>query len=120
MNIVLGLFFLAATTTTQPSDTAPFWLQPQFMLFAVIILAFFMMTGSGKGKKSEDKKRKELLASLKRGDRIETIGGILASVVEVRDTDVLLKIDESTNTKVRMMRDAIKRVVAEESDSQSK
>jgi len=111
---------LLAAAASQPTDNPPFWMNPEFMFFAVIILLFFMMTGSSKGKKAEDKKRREMLAALKRGDRIETIGGILASVVEVREGDVLLKIDESTNTKIRMARDAIKRVLADESEEKSK
>ena len=58
-----------------------------------------------------------MLANLKRGDRIQTIGGILGSVVEARENEVVIKIDESTNTKIRIVRDAIKKVTAEESET---
>jgi preprotein translocase subunit YajC len=54
---------------------------------------------------------------MKRGDRVMTAGGILGSVVEVRDSEVLLKVDESTNTKIKFSRDAIKRVVTEDEGS---
>jgi len=114
-----ALNLLAQTPTTQP-DAPPFYLQPPFMLIAVVIVVFMLMSGSGKSRKTEDKKRKEMLSNMKRGDRVETIGGILAAVVEVRESDVLLKIDESTNTKIRMARDAIKRVIPDESDSTTK
>jgi preprotein translocase subunit YajC len=43
-----------------------------------------------------------------------TAGGILGSVVEVRDTEVVLKVDESSNTKIKFTRDAIKRVLTED------
>jgi preprotein translocase subunit YajC len=112
----MSIVALLAATPTPSTDAPPFWMDPRFMLIAVICLGFFMMSG-GKSRKTEDKKRRDMLANLKRGDRIETIGGILASVVEVREADVLLKIDESTNTKIRMTRDAIKRVLADEPET---
>ena len=60
-----------------------------------------------------------MLKNMKRGDRVMTAGGILGSVVEVRDSEVLLKVDESTNTKIKFTRDAIKRVVTEDEASSS-
>ena len=48
------------------------------------------------------------------------IGGILGTVVEARDTDVLLKVDESSNTKIRFSRNAIHRVVDEDKTADSK
>ena len=54
-----------------------------------------------------------MLGGLKKGDRIQTIGGILGTVVEARETDVLVKVDESSNTKIRFSRSAMHRVVDE-------
>ena len=51
-----------------------------------------------------------MLKNMKRGDRVMTAGGILGTVVDVRDAEVVLKVDESTNTKIKFSRDAIKRV----------
>jgi preprotein translocase subunit YajC len=119
MNTLASLSFLAVAPTSQPVDP-PFWASPWFMIYAVVIIGVFMMTNSGKAKKAQEKTRKDMLTNLKRGDRVETIGGILASVVEARENEVVLKIDESTNTKIRIARDAIKRVVIEETESQAK
>ena len=55
-----------------------------------------------------------MLDTLKKGDRVQTIGGVLGTVVEARDTDVLVKVDESSNTKIRFSRNAIHRVLDED------
>ena len=69
---------------------------------------------SSKSKRSSAKKTDDMLSQLKRGDRIQTIGGILGTVVEARDTDVLVKVDENNNTKMRFTRKAILRVLDDE------
>ena len=73
-----------------------------------------------RSKRTQDKKRTDMLSALKRGDRVQTIGGILGTVVEARDADVLLKVDESSNTKIRFSRSAIHRVLEEEKAAEAK
>jgi preprotein translocase subunit YajC len=101
--------------TTQPT-TKPFWARviidggimvPMLALLAVMWI--FML----RGKKNEQRQREEMLGALKRGDRIQTIGGVLGTVVDVRDADVVVKVDESSNTKITFIRSAIHRVVTE-------
>ena len=78
---------------------------PMFlMMIAVVVLMLFM---SGRGRKKQAAKQKELLDALKKGDKVRTIGGILGSVVEVRDDEVVLKIDENSNARMRVVRRAI-------------
>jgi preprotein translocase subunit YajC len=104
---------LADAPTTQPQ--IPFWANPSDMFLIVIfgVLMFFLFSSS-RTKKQEQKKRDDMLKNMKRGDRVMTVGGILGSIVEVRDSEILLKVDESSNTKIKFTRDAIKRVLTEE------
>ena len=101
--------------TTQPT-TKPFWARvivdggimvPMLLLLAVMWI--FML----RGKKNEQRQREEMLNTLKRGDRIQTIGGVLGTVVDVRDAEVVVKVDESSNTKMTFIRSAIHRVVTD-------
>ena len=85
-------------------------------MVGVLILYIFVF----RSKKQQDRKRTDMLSALKRGDRVQTIGGILGTVVEARDTDVLLKVDESSNTKIRFSRNAIHRVIEEEKTAEAK
>ena len=77
------------------------------LLLALAVLWFLMFRSKG----GEKKKRDQMLAELKKGARIQTIGGILGTVLDVRDSEVLVKVDESTNTKMRFARSAIHRVL---------
>ncbi len=69
----------------------------------------------------EKAKRQGLLESLKKNDRVVTIGGIYGVVTNVRqDSDeVTIKVDEATNTKLRVTRGSIARVLADEASTQS-
>ncbi len=108
MNIIS---LLAAAATTAPADP-PFWFKmmnnPLLLpILAVAVLFMFM----GRGKRGEDKKREEMLKQLKRGDRIQTVGGIQGAVVRAEETRVEVKVDESSNTKIWFARTAIARVL---------
>jgi preprotein translocase subunit YajC len=90
---------------------------PLLPIMAVVVI---MMVMSGRTKRKQDKARQELLSKMKRGDRVQTIGGILGNVVEVRDNDVLVKVDESSNTKIKFARSAVTKVITEEDKVDSK
>jgi preprotein translocase subunit YajC len=111
----------AAAPAATGGTAAPGWFQllqgPLFpLMVGVLILYLFVF----RSKRTQDKKRTDMLSNLKRGDRVQTIGGILGTVIEARDTDVLLKVDESSNTKIRFSRSAIHRVVEEEKAAEAK
>jgi preprotein translocase subunit YajC len=80
------------------------------IILGLIVLYFFMF----RSKNKQDKQRQDMLKNMKKGDRVQTIGGLIATVVEVRDTDVVLKIDENNNTKARYARSAIHKVLTDE------
>ena len=107
---------LLAQAATQPAGTNPpgfvqLISNPMFPVFVVILLLWVFMFRS---KRKEDQKKKDLLGSIKRGDRVQTIGGILGNVVEVDESRVRLKVDESSNTKIWFSRNDLFRVLGEE------
>ncbi len=115
-------FVIAAGSTTAPADPAPPWfsmLNNPILLVGLGLLVLMMF--SGKNKRAEEKQRQEMLKQLKRGDRIQTIGGIQGSVVRAEDSRVEVKVDESSNTKIWFARTAIARVIeADKSDKAEK
>jgi len=80
-------------------------------IILIVIVFYFFIFGS---KRKTEKERQNMLSQLKKGDRIQTIGGILGTVIEARDSEVLVKVDESSNAKIRFSRSAIHKVVEEE------
>jgi preprotein translocase subunit YajC len=61
----------------------------------------------------ERKKRDQLLSGIKRHDKVMTIGGIIGSVVELKDDAVVLKVDETSNTRITFSKSAISQVIAQ-------
>ena len=107
--------------TTRPVVEPPWW-QKHFlfiMLGGVFLLWFWM----GRGRKKEQKKRQEMLDSLKKGDKVTTAGGIIGTVVDIRDEEITLKVDESANVRMKFLRGAIRQigdVKSEDSDDRKK
>jgi len=100
---------------TQPGGGATRTPSPGFFdpMVLGLLLAFgvFFYFAVMRPQQRERQKHAQMLASLKRNDRVQTIGGIIATVVEVRDYEVVLKVDEHNNVKMRFSRGAIKEVL---------
>lgn len=105
----------ASTATTGPAGTPPptwFQMVTQFFPFVVIAILWVVLTGGTKRK--TERERRNLLDNLKKGDRIKLVGGEYGAVVEVKETKVLVKVDEGSNTKIWYARDAVAGVEKEE------
>lgn len=99
------------TETAQPSDPnqgqktqgKPGWQPfiPMILIFVVMYLFMF------RGPKKKQQKHKQMVSSLEKNDRIRTIGGIIGTVVDVKDDEITLKIDESNNTKIKITASAV-------------
>jgi preprotein translocase subunit YajC len=99
----------AATTGAPGSPAAK--PQPQgmdgsilFMMLAafgvIIVMQIF-------GSRKERKKRDALLGALKKNDRVQTAGGVIGAIVEVKPETVVLKVDENSNTRITFAKSAI-------------
>jgi preprotein translocase subunit YajC len=80
---------------------------------AIAVLFYFVLI---RPQKREQSRRQVMLNSVQKNDRVVTIGGIYGVVANVqREADeVTLKVDESTNTKLRITLSSIARVLSEE------
>jgi preprotein translocase subunit YajC len=78
-----------------------------FITFGLVIAIFYFLIIRPQNKKQ--KKTKEMLAALKKGDRVQSIGGIRGVVQNVGDDSVVVKIDD--NTKVEFVKSAIGEVI---------
>lgn len=89
------------------------------MLLPFVFVLVFMIGFSWWTQGKERKKRQAMLASISRSDRVQTLGGIIGTVVEMRDDEVVLRVDEATNTKITFAKSAVQGVMkkARESDT---
>ena len=82
------------------------------ILLGVMFLVMYMFLFRGPQKQKQQ--RKKLIQSLKKNDRVLTAGGIIGTIVDIKDEEVVLKVDEANNTKVRVLPGAISKNMSEE------
>ena len=102
------------TTTTQSDSDTPAETQTrspfggsQIILLGLMFVLMYMILFRGPRKKQQQ--HKQMVQSLAKNDRIQTIGGIIGTVVDIKEDEITLKIDESNNTKIKILRSAIGR-----------
>lgn len=101
----------ADSKKTEPDKKPGGWMQDpntmiMVMIGGIVLLYIFM----GRSKRKQAAKRKEMLGSLAKGNKITTIGGIIGTVVEVRPDEVTIKVDETNNGRMHIARWAIRGV----------
>lgn len=99
-----------ADDTAKPAPNPLMQLLPIILIFAVMYLFLF------RGPKKKQQEHQKMVQALKKNDRVRTIGGILGTVMDVRDDEIVLKVDESTNTKMRVIPAAIAAVLSEKTE----
>ncbi|MFA6133591.1 MAG: preprotein translocase subunit YajC [Phycisphaerae bacterium] len=90
----------------------------QTMLFVLMGMLVILFVWSSRSRKKQEQKRQQMLSSLKKGDKVTSIGGIVGTIIEVRDDEVLVKVDETNNVRMRFARWAI-RGTGEEAKTQA-
>ena len=83
----------------------------EFLIYLLIPMVLLMFIFSAFGQRKEKKKRDALLSSIKKHDRVRTIGGVIGAIVEIKTDTVVLKVDESSNTRMTFSRDAVQQVI---------
>lgn len=68
---------------------------PFIMIGGFLLLWMFM----GRSRKKKEAQRKAMLDNLSKGDRVVTIGGIIGTIVEARETEIVVKVDDNTRMK---------------------
>lgn len=111
---LINLTLLAQAETPAP-EAAPSGrggnpLTSMLPMFVIIIAIFYFFVFRDQRKKAGN--RKEILASLHKGDKILTIGGMIGTIVNIKDDELTVKVDESTNTKITFLRSAVDRVLS--------
>ena len=75
--------------------------------FGLVILIFYFLIIRPQNKKQKETKR--MLAEIKKGDKVVTIGGIRGTVQTVRDETVVVKVDDTT--KLEFSKSAVSAIV---------
>jgi preprotein translocase subunit YajC len=77
-----------------------------FIIMGLMLVMFFRATSK------QRKEQQNALSALKKNDKVVTSGGILGVVVAIKENEdeVTLKVDDSSNTRIRVLKSSIVRV----------
>ncbi|NMB41016.1 MAG: preprotein translocase subunit YajC [Firmicutes bacterium] len=79
---------------------------PIILLFVIF---YFLLI---RPQQKQQKQRKEMLASLQKGNRVVSIGGIFGMIKEIRDDFIILRIADNVN--IKMARAGVDRILGDE------
>jgi|SaaInlStandDraft_1057018.scaffolds.fasta_scaffold11102_2 preprotein translocase subunit YajC len=83
-----------------------------FLQFVPIIVIFFVIFWMSSSSQRKEKKRKEqLLATLSKGQKVQSIGGIVGTIEEVKDDLVVILVDERNKSTLTFSKSSINNVV---------
>jgi len=108
------------TSTTAPGNVAadpnaasgtaarkPFGGSSQWIFIGLMFVMMYFIIFRAPRKKQQQ--HKQMVQALEKNDKVRTIGGIIGTVVDIKGEEVILKVDESNNTKIRVASSAIGR-----------
>jgi preprotein translocase subunit YajC len=102
-----------AITTVPDSNTAvpktettrrPTGYSTVIFIGLMFVLMYFILF---RGPQKQKQQHKKMVQTLEKNDRVRTIGGIIGTVVDIKDDEITLKVDESNNTKIKIVSSAI-------------
>jgi preprotein translocase subunit YajC len=101
-----------STTTVASDANAPVGPAPAqkpfispILFFGLMLVLFYLLIFRGPRKKQQQ--QRQMVQSLQKNDKVRTIGGIIGTVVDIKDDEITLKVDESNNTKIKIASSAI-------------
>lgn len=68
------------------------------MLIAMFVIVWFLMI---RPEQKKNKQRQKMLTEMKKGDKVQTIGGMIGTVGNVKDDSIMVKIAENTVVEFR-------------------
>lgn len=84
------------------------------ILFMVVMFVFL-----GRSSARQRREQEARLAALKKNDKVITSAGILGTVFAINDNEVTLKVDETSNTRIRVLKSSIMHVNPDDVTQQS-
>lgn len=77
------------------------------MLVVMVLVFYFILI---RPQKKRDKEAKEMMAALKKGDKIVTIGGIRGTIATVRENTVVIRVED--DSRIEFNKSAISTVIS--------
>ncbi len=105
---MMGIFVLAQASQPAVNHGQPSVMQMLMPIFIIFLVFYFIAI---RPRQKEQKQREDMLKKIKKYDKVMTIGGIIGTVMEVRENEVIVKVDDNSNTRMKFTRGAIQKVL---------
>ena len=109
--------FISPLAQTTPPTGQPNPMASYFPIALMLALVAFMLLSARSQKRRERRERESMHERMAKNDRVLTVGGIIGTVITVKNDEVVLKVDESTNTKMTFLKTSIQRILADDQDA---
>lgn len=80
------------------------------MPILAVFMVFLIITTMTSGRK-EKKRRAEMMASIGKRDRVQTVGGMIGNIIEIKGDEYLLETDRGTNSRAWIAKTAVSAVI---------
>jgi len=113
MNTFILPLLMAAPQASGADGATPSLMTTFLPFVLIIVIVYFLMI------RPQNKKRKEtekMIAAIKKGDKIVTIGGLHGTIQTVKESTVIIKVDD--NVKLEFLRNAISNVIQPSKDKE--
>ena len=107
---------LTALFAQAPPQELPFWANPIFMIAMMVLFWVVIVLPMSRRQKKE---QANMLASIKRGAKVLTSGGIVGTVVKAQDGEDEIVV-RSEDARIRMTRASIVRVLGNDESEAGK
>ncbi len=81
-----------------------------FIMIAMMVGLILLTSMSGR---KEKKKHAAMVGGLKKKDKVRAAGGIIGTIVEIKNDELLLETDRASNTRIRVARGSVSSVLSE-------
>ncbi len=109
-----------------PAPAAPSTEQTIFQLiifgFLGLLVLYFIIILPKRSQAKQEQNTKKMIDSLKKNDKVMTTSGMIGTVhsIDKEQNEIILKVDDSTNTKIKFSLGAIYFVYQDKKEEQNK
>lgn len=90
-----------------PTKKQPMFPWQVIVLLGGLALLWFWMS---RGRRKQQQRRRDMVENLKKGEKVVSIGGIVGTVMEVKGDEITVKVDESSNVRMKFAKWGIRGV----------
>ena len=114
LNTIMTYLDTTAAGETPANASNP-WLMPVLLVVMVVVFYFVMI----RPQKKQEKQIAEMRDSLAVGDEVVTIGGIIGTVLIIKDDKIMIETGND-RTKLTILRSSVKTVLKDEDEAPAK